>query len=156
LRWFLLSLVPSSLLLSITAHLTMDLAAIPLLWIIPLAIYLLSFVLAFGRQQWISRAALARIVPLVIVILVLITLLEAQEPLLLIVALELGGFFVIALMCHSELARARPPSPYLTEYYLWLAIGGVAGGVINAIIAPLVFDRLTEYPLGLVAVCFLC
>lgn len=155
LRWLVLALVPSSLMLSVTTHLTTDLAPIPLLWVLPLALYLLTFVLAFARRQWLDVTAMARVMPIAVLVLVLVYLLEAQEPLLIVLGLDLVGFFVIALVCHGELARSRPTWQHLTEYYLWLALGGVLGGVLNALVAPLLFDRLAEYPLMLVAACLL-
>jgi energy-converting hydrogenase Eha subunit C len=154
-RWLLLALVPSSLMLSVTTYLTTDLAAIPLLWIVPLALYLLTFVLAFARRQWLDRAAIARVMPATVLILVLMFLMEAVDPLLVVLLLHLAAFFVIALMCHGELAQSRPDAARLTEYYLWLAVGGVLGGVVNSLLAPLLFDRLLEYPLALFAACLL-
>jgi hypothetical protein len=155
LRWLMLAFVPSSLMLSITTYLTTDIAAIPLLWVAPLALYLLTFVLAFARKEWISYQLLARWMPVVVLVLVLVLLSEATEPLILLVVLHLLGLFWISLLCHTTLARERPPSEQLTEFYLWLSIGGMLGGMFNAFLAPLLFSTPAEYPVMLVLACLL-
>ncbi len=154
-RWLALALVPSSLMLSVTLHITTDLAAMPLLWVVPMALYLGTYILAFTRwgQGW--HRPMVRAMPLAVLVLLLMLLLEAADPMLVVVPLHLAGFFVIALMCHGELARTRPDVGQLTEFYLWLALGGVLGGLVNGLVAPLVLKSVVEYPLGLVAACFL-
>ena len=154
-RWLLLALAPSSLMLSVTTYLTIDIAAIPLLWVIPLAIYLFTFVLAFSRVQVISHRVLIRWMPLMVVILALMFFLEGAEPVVAVLGLHLLGLFWLALVCHGELARTRPAAEHLTEFYLWLAVGGVMGGVFNALVAPLLFRGLVEYPLMIAMVCLL-
>lgn len=155
LRWLLLASVPSSLMLSVTTYLTTDIAAIPLLWMAPLALYLLTFVLAFARKEWISYRLLTRFMPAVVLVVVLVLLSEATEPIALLVALHLLGLFWISLVCHTTLARDRPPIARLTEFYLWLSIGGMIGGIFNALLAPLLFSSPAEYPLMLVLACLL-
>jgi hypothetical protein len=155
LRWLLLAFVPSSLMLSVTTYLTTDIAAIPLLWMAPLALYLLTFVLAFARKELISYRLLTRWMPAVVLVLVLVLLSEATEPISLLVGLHLFGLFWISLVCHTTLARDRPPSERLTEFYLWLSIGGMLGGMFNALLAPLLFSTPAEYPLVLVLSCLL-
>jgi spermidine synthase len=154
-RWVLLALIPSSLLLSVTSYLTTDIASIPLFWIIPLGLYLLTFILVFSnrfpRLPGFFRGGL----PLVVMLLVLALLSEATEPLILVFGLHLAGFFWIAMACHAELARTRPAVEHLTEYYLWLALGGVLGGMFNALLAPVIFNTVAEYPLMLVLACLL-
>jgi hypothetical protein len=150
LRWILLALVPSSLLLSITTIVTTDIAPIPLLWVIPLGIYLLTFVLAFAGSWRVPPAMVQRWVPLAVLVAVIVRLMQATDPLPAVLAIHLLVLFWLALACHSELAQDRPPPQRLTEFYLCLAIGGALGGVFNGLIAPLVFSRLTEYPLMLV------
>jgi SAM-dependent methyltransferase len=155
-RWVALAVVPSSLMLSVTLHITTDLAAIPLLWVLPLSLYLCSFILVFVRwHEWLHRPLL-RIMPIAVVVLVVVYLTEAAEPILIVVGLYLAGFFVIALVCHGELSRSRPAASYLTEFYLWLALGGVLGGLLNTLVAPLLFSSVAEFPLGLIAACLLC
>jgi hypothetical protein len=155
LYWLLLAFVPSSLMLSVTTYLTTDISAIPLLWVLPLALYLLTFVLAFARKQWISPLFLARWMPAVVLIVLLVLLSEATEPILLLLAVHLLGLFWISLVCHTTLAQDRPPSEHLTEFYLWLSLGGVLGGLFNALLAPLLFSSIAEYPFVLVLACLL-
>lgn len=152
-RWVLLAFVPSSLLLGTTTYLSSEVAVVPLLWIIPLTLYLLTFILAFARRQLVPRVLLARILPILTVSLVLVMNLQATEPMGLLMLLHLLAFFVAAWLCHGELAAIRPAAGHLTEFYLWLSVGGVLGGVFNALVAPLVFDSLAEYPLALVLAC---
>jgi hypothetical protein len=159
LRWVALAFVPSSLMLSVTTYLTTDIAAVPLLWVIPLALYLLTFILVFARKPLLPHAALVRIQPLAILLLTLVMLSEATAleglPVWPLLALHLTGFFIVAMVCHGELVRSRPPAERLTEFYLWLAVGGVLGGLFNSLLAPLVFPTVTEYPLVLVLACLL-
>lgn len=154
-RWVLLAFVPSSLMLSVTTYLTTDIAAIPLLWLVPLALYLLTFILVFARRPPLSHALLARCMPLVVLVLALALLSEATKPMSVLIVLHLLGLFVVAMVCHGELARTRPAPRYLTAFYLWMSVGGVLGGLFNALIAPLVFSSVAEYPLVLVLACFL-
>lgn len=161
LRWVLLAFVPSSLLLGVTAHISTDIAPIPLLWVAPLAIYLVTFVLAFSRRQWIPSRLVDRLLPIAVLVLALVFLTGATAlrglPVGVLLALHLLAFFVAALLAHGELARDRPGTNHLTEFYLWLSLGGVLGGVFNGLLAPIVFSRagLTEYPLALVLACLL-
>ena len=108
LRWVLLALVPSSLMLSVTTFISADVEAIPLLWVIPLAIYLLTFVLVFARRPLVPHALVVRVLPIALLALVVVLVKRANQPLLLIMGLHLGAFFVAAMVCHGELARTRP------------------------------------------------
>ncbi len=155
LRWVALAFVPSSMMLSVTTYLTTDIAAIPLLWVIPLTIYLLSFILVFARRPVLPHFGLARLLPLVILLLALVMLSEATGPVWLLLLLPLLALFMVAMVCHGELARDRPPPEHLTEFYLWLSVGGVLGGLFNALVAPLIFNAVVEYPLVLVLACLL-
>jgi hypothetical protein len=151
-RWILLAFAPSSLMLGVTQHITSEIAAAPLLWLIPLTIYVLTFVLAFARRQLVALGVIERIQPLLVMLLVLAWPLNNQKSVL---VLHLLVFAITAMMCHGELARRRPPVQQLTEFYLCLAIGGAAGGVFNALIAPLVFNSVLEYPIALAVACAL-
>jgi hypothetical protein len=153
LRWLALAAVPSALLLAVTAHITTDLAAVPLLWVIPLALYLSTFVLTFARRPWLRHDWMVRAQPFVLVLLAL--LFSRNLAFWLALPLHLGGFFVSAMVCHGELARRRPATEHLTEFYLWLALGGMLGGMAAALLAPLLFDAVLEYPIALVAACLL-
>ncbi len=156
LRWVALAFVPSSLLLGVTTYLSTDIATIPLLWIVPLALYLLTFILVFARRPIVSSWLVGRVLPIGILVLLVLLMAEgAQPPILVTVTLHLLVFFVAGLFCHGQLARDRPSPRYLTEFYLWLATGGVLGGLFNALVAPLVFHRVLEYPLMLIALALL-
>ncbi len=158
-RWILLAFVPSSLLLAVTTYLTTDVASIPLLWVIPLAIYLLTFILTFSQQPWMSHRLTLQLEPLMIalIMLMLVALTKFSSAFNLVVTLilQLFGFFIIAMVCHGELAKTRPSVDHLTTFYLWMAVGGLLGGIFNALIAPAIFNEIWEYPLVLIFACFL-
>ncbi len=153
-RWVFLAALPSSLLLGVTTHVSTDLAPIPLLWVVPLALYLTSFILVFSRWPEPLHRLVGRVTPVLLLFSVLSLLLEAAEPFGLVAALQLGAFFGVCLICHGELARDRPAAEQLTVFYFWLSLGGVTGGLFNALVAPILFHRLglIEYPLVLVLV----
>jgi hypothetical protein len=156
LRWVMLALVPCSLMLSVTTYLTTDVAPVPLLWVTPLGVYLLTYVLSFAGRPLLPHAIVRRWVPLAVLVAVIVRLLEASDPLPVVLAVHLLVLFWLSLACHGELAHDRPPPEHLTGFYLCLAIGGALGGVFNGLVAPLVFTRLTEYPLMLVLAALLC
>lgn len=151
-RWILLALAPSSLMLGVTQHITSEIAAAPLLWLIPLTIYVLTFVLVFARRQLVSAAVIDRVQPLLVIVLVLVWPLNHYTSVL---AFHLLVFAATAMMCHAELARTRPSAEHLTTFYLCIAFGGAAGGAFNALVAPVVFDSVLEYPIALALACAL-
>jgi spermidine synthase len=152
--WIVLAAIPSALLVSVTTYLTTDIAAVPLLWVLPLALYLLSFVLAFARRQFVSRRLLAAVLPILVLILLLAMLIDATEPIWLLLPGHLLAMFVAAWVCHGELARRRPPVERLTSFYLTIALGGALGGLASALAAPLIFRSPgAEYALTLIAAC---
>ncbi len=157
LRWLVLAAVPSSLMLGTTSYITRDIAPVPLLWVIPLALYLLTLVVPFAPGARPERLAVLgrRVLPAIAVVLVFTLALGSEKPLVLLLAVHLTGLTAAALMCHSLLAADRPAPRHLTEFYLWLALGGVIGGAFNALLAPVAFPTLFEYPLAIVAVCAL-
>ena len=150
LRWLLWSFAPSSLLLGVTTYITTDVASVPLFWIIPLSLYLLSFVLAFARPRWAVHPFTVRIQALLVCVSAINYFAEAIAHPWLLAGLHLLTFFATAVVCHGRLAEDRPPSRYLTEFYLWLSLGGMLGGLFNSLIAPKVFLRLEEYPLAII------
>lgn len=154
-RWVALAFVPSSLMLSLTTYLSSEVASAPLLWVFPLTIYLLTFTLVFARRRLISHAFLLRMFPIGVIALTQLLTMRATNPFFLLALVHLGMFFVAAMVCHGEIANDRPEAEHLTEYYLWMSIGGVLGGVFNALVAPIVFNSIAEYPLVLIAACFL-
>jgi hypothetical protein len=153
LRWTVLAFVPSSFFLALTTYVTTDVAAVPLLWIIPLVLYLLSFTMVFGRRSVVSHTALLRWQPVGLIALAVIQFWgnSASGPWLL--PLHLIVFFVTALVCHGELAATKPDPARLTDFYLCIAVGGVLGGIFNAVLAPALFDSVLEYPLTILIAC---
>jgi spermidine synthase len=151
LYWVGLAFIPSSLLLGVTTYLSSDVAAIPLFWVIPLAIYLVTFILAFSKREFLPISWIARAARLIITGTVLVICLGSTQAIF--IPLHLLMFFLASLVCHAELARRRPAVRYLTEFYLAVSLGGVLGGVFNALVAPAVFDRGIEYPLLIVLAC---
>ncbi len=154
LHWLALAFVPSTLLLAVTQHITTDLASVPLLWVLPLILYLGTFVIVFARRPMIShRVAVFTQVPLVLILAILFH--WQIGSLRLVLSLHLVVFFFIALACHGELAKRRPAPARLTEFYLWMALGGVLGGAFTALCAPFLFDTILEYPIAIAAACLL-
>ena len=153
--WVALAAVPSGLLVAVTAHISTDVAAVPLLWVIPLALYLLTFVIVFARRPPIPHWLVVAVQPFFVIALVAVILFEPIKEIILVVALHVVVFFVNALMCHGELARRRPPATYLTSFYLWMAAGGMIGGIAAGLLAPQVFSWIAEYPI-LLALAVLC
>jgi hypothetical protein len=209
LRWIALAFVPSSLMLGVTTHITLDIAAIPLLWVIPLALYLLSFILVFAPgirprptvavltcvlatlvvgvilykpqeitevpflwalplalyflclflayAMWPTGAykASGLIMPLLVLLLVFLMQSAVSLNVSLRILLHLAVLFAVALVCHGELSQGRPSTRYLTQFYLLMSLGGVLGGLFNALVAPLVFNGIYEYPIAIACACLL-
>jgi len=155
LRWVLLAAVPSTWMLAVTSYFTTVIRPIPLLWVIPLALYLFSFAVVFARRPLISRYWLNRLFPFYALPLLGMVLLGGGGPLWLLAILHFGAFFLGALLCHGELAADRPSATHLTEFYWWLAVGGATGGLLTALVAPLVFNDFYEYPLAIIGAAFL-
>jgi spermidine synthase len=154
-RWLVLSFVPSSLMLAVTTHLSTDIAPAPLLWILPLTLYLVSFVCVFAPRLAHAAAYAQRAMPLLVLPLVLAMLVRLTGPLWMLVPMHLAVFFACALVLHGRLAADRPPVPQLTAFYVWIGVGGLLGGVLNTLVAPLLFTRIVEYPAALVLACLL-
>ncbi len=155
LKWCALAAVPAGLLIAVTAHISTDVAAVPLLWVLPLALYLLTFVIVFQRRPLIPRALAVGLQPLFILALVAVLIFDPIKTIVGIIALHCAVFFVNALVCHGELARRRPAARHLTIFYLWMAAGGTIGGIAAGLIAPYVFSWVAEYPI-LIALAALC
>lgn len=155
LHWLILAFVPSGLLVAVTTLMTTDLVAIPLLWIVPLTLYLLSFVFVFARRRIIpERWLLVAQTPL-LVATALIATWSITKYLYLVIALVLVTLFVTAMVCHGRLAERRPPARYLTEFYVWMSLGGILGSAFAALLGPLVFDHVIELPMLCAAAAFL-
>jgi SAM-dependent methyltransferase len=153
--WVLLAFAPSSLLLGVTTFLSTDIASVPLLWIVPLIIYLLTFVLVFARKPLIRHRIMVVLEPFFIIPLAVFFFIPNKTVLWQALPFHLLAFFVIAMVCHGELMHSRPAADYLTEFYLWISVGGVLGGIFNALLAPTLFNSVIEYPLIIVVACLL-
>ncbi|MBT4489480.1 MAG: fused MFS/spermidine synthase [Rhodospirillaceae bacterium] len=154
LHWLALAFVPSSLLLGVTQHITTDVASAPMLWVLPLILFLGTFVIVFARRPAITHRLAVFVQAPMVLILALLFYWQIRY-LRLILPLHLLAFFFLALVCHGELAKRRPAPSRLTEFYLWMSLGGVLGGAFTALCAPLLFDTVVEYPLAIVAACLL-
>src|SRR4051812_18525145 len=154
-RWIFLAAVPSGLLIAVTAHISTDVAAAPLLWVLPLSLYLLTWVLVFQSRPLLPHKWVLMLQPLAISGVIVLLAVGGEQNLL----LTLGGhqlcFFVIAMACHGELARTRPAAKYLTGFYVALSFGGMIGGLFAGLIAPYIFSWIAEYPI-LLALAALC
>jgi spermidine synthase len=150
LRWIVLSAIPSGLMLSTTLYLTTDIVAMPLLWVLPLGLYLLSFSVAFASRRG-PADAIIRMAPFALLIAACIVFSDTVPFALAIAGLALASMFAVAVALHSMLFDQRPDAAHLTIFYLSTSVGGVLGGLICALIAPLIFDWTYEYPLLLLA-----
>ncbi|MFL5229506.1 MAG: spermidine synthase [Microvirga sp.] len=155
LSWVGLAAVPSGLLVAVTAHISTDVAAVPLLWVIPLALYLLTFVIVFASRPLIPHNLLVAIQPIFIIALAAVMIYEPVKMIVGVIAIHIGIFFVLALVCHGELARRRPAPQHLTAFYMWMSAGGMIGGIASGLIAPYTFNWIAEYPI-LIALAVLC
>jgi len=151
LQWTALSAISAGLVIAVTSYLTTDIAAAPFLWVLPLALYLLTFVAAFRDRPWVGQDTVARLVPFVVAPLAISVLGGDRKFWLAVTVVNLAGFVTLALLCHGKLYRRRPAAPLLTEFYLWVSVGGVIGGMFAALVAPHLFTRIYEYPILIVA-----
>ncbi len=152
--WLALAFAPSSLLLGATDYVTTEVASVPLLWVLPLALYLLSFIVAFAKKQVVRERVWSYALALAGVSVTLLTVLRVARPHWLLAGAHMLLLFFASVVCHRALAVRRPHVSRLTEFYLLLSIGGVLGALFNGIVAPSVFDDLYEYPLA-IALAFL-
>jgi spermidine synthase len=154
LAWIGLAFVPCSLMLGVTLHMTTDIAAIPLFWLVPLTIYLLSFILVFSKTTARVHPFMVLAMPVMVLLLVFMRLSDTSLWFGWMFLIDLLALFAVAMLCHGELARGRPHAEHLTRYFLCLSIGGVLGGMFNAFIAPNIFSSVVEYPLVMALSCF--
>ena len=151
LLWIGLAMTASILLLALTRHLTQDVAPVPFLWVVPLSIYLLSFILCFDAPRYYHRRGFLIALPIAFIALDQV-LAEVGMPVPLLVSVLCLALFVFCMVCHGELVRRRPPVRHLTLFYLMLSIGGALGGSFVGLLAPALFNAYFELPIGL----FLC
>jgi hypothetical protein len=174
--WVLLAFAPSSLMLGVTQYLTTDIASVPLLWVIPLAIYLLTFIIAFSPRLGFIGVVSRWLLPVSALLVAMVMYLGKDDKLWdewvfnrfmpnatpgeknimpWVFAIQLGFLLIASLACHGRLAQSRPGVTRLTEFFLWLSVGGVLGGIFNALVAPMIFKQVLEYPIVLVLACLL-
>lgn len=153
LLWVSLAFAPSSLLLGATEFITTDIASVPLLWVVPLALYLASFIIAFAKKQLLELGTASRILAFLAALVGISKLAEIHGPAWLVIGLHLALLLVASVVCHRALALRRPHHSRLTEFYLLLSLGGVLGGSFNGLVAPVVFSDLYEYPIAIGLVC---
>jgi hypothetical protein len=152
LYWLILALVPSSLLLGLTNFISTDIASVPLLWVIPLTLYLLSFVIVFSKWGAKVHGLMVIIQPFVLLPFIAYSLINpAILPYWVNLALHLAAFFLAIMVCHGELAKNRPHTRFLTDFYLIMSFAGMLGGMFNTFVAPFIFDSVYEYPIMIIA-----
>ena len=154
-RWVFLAAIPSGLLVAVTAHISTDVAAAPLLWVLPLSLYLLTWVLVFQQKPLIPHRWVLLIQPLAIAGVIYLLTWSGEHNLLTTLGGHLLCFFVIAMGCHGELARQRPAPQFLTGFYVALSFGGMIGGLFAGLFAPFTFSWIAEYPI-LIVLAALC
>lgn len=151
LYWLAAAAVPSALVIGVTQHISTDVASAPMLWVIPLALYLVTFIVAFMKGGERIEAASLIIHPIALALMVMSYYAAGNWGLS--IGGILGGFFFSALICHHALARTRPAADRLTEFYLYVSLGGVLGGAFAAFVAPVIFNNIYEFPLAMAAAC---
>jgi hypothetical protein len=152
LHWLVLALVPSSLLLGLTNFISTDIASVPLLWIIPLTLYLLSFVIVFSKWNDKIHPIMVKLQPIFLLPFIAYAFINpADLPYWAYLILHLIAFFFAVMVCHGELAKRRPHTRHLTTYYLIMSLAGMLGGMFNTFVAPFVFNAVYEYPIMIIA-----
>jgi hypothetical protein len=144
-RWAFLAFLPSSLMLCVTTKISTDVGSVPLIWVVPLALYLLTFVLVFSARSPLTADRLRIVFPLALASLIYFCTFAGRS--LSEFSALVGAFFVASLLAHRLLYDARPTTRHLTLFYVTMSVGGALGGVFNSIIAPLVFDVVAELPI---------
>ncbi len=150
--WLACAFVPSSLLVGVTTHISTDIASVPFLWVAPLVIYISSFIIVFAKRPGISLKQSNRLLPLGVAIAALGMSSFASPPIIVGLIIHLLALFLAALLAHGAMAEDRPEAKRLTEFYLIMSLGGVLGGAFNALLAPVLFSSVIEYPLMLLAI----
>ncbi len=152
LHWLALAFVPSSLLLGLTNFISTDIASVPLLWIIPLTVYLLSFIIVFSNWHDAIHPVIVKIQPFILIPFITYAFINpADLPYWMYLILHVIAFFFAVMVCHGELSKHRPSTQYLTQFYLIMSFGGMLGGMFNTFVAPFIFNGIYEYPLMIIA-----
>lgn len=149
--WIALAACPSVLLLAVTNHLTQDVAPVPFLWILPLALYLLSFVICFERSKWYRRSWYIPLLILTFCGMTYLLIIEETDRLVtLVVPVFAATLFIASMVCHGELEKLKPSPHFLTAFYLMVSVGGALGGLFVGVLAPRIFNAYYELPVGMV------
>ncbi|MCF6204225.1 MAG: fused MFS/spermidine synthase [Methylococcaceae bacterium] len=152
LHWFALAFVPSSLLLGLTNFISTDVASVPLLWIIPLTLYLLTFIFVFSKWADKIHPVMVWLQPVVLLPFIAYSFVDPGAiPYWLNIIIHLTAFFLAVMVCHGELAKNRPHTKHLTHFYLIMSFAGMLGGMFNTFVAPFIFNAVYEYPIMIVA-----
>jgi len=149
--WLAAPAVSAALLMAVTTQLTQEVASVPFLWVLPLAVYLLSYIVCFEKTAWYHRRVFGILASILIPISCTLAIVGINVAFWWHLAGHTATLFVCAMLCHGELALARPAPEKLTSYYLGIAVGGAAGGLFVAVVAPQVFSTYAEFPLALAA-----
>lgn len=149
--WTVLAAIPAGLVVAVTAAISVDLAAAPFLWVLPLSLYLLTFVAIFRDHAWVAHERVLKLMPFAAVAVVATASTVVRPYLSALLVMHLASFLVIALACHGELYLRRPDPAHLTEFYLWTSFGGALGGIFAGLIAPHIFNGIAEYPILVLA-----
>jgi hypothetical protein len=153
-RWMLLAAIPSSLMLGVTTYVTTDIGAVPLLWVIPLSVYLLTFVVAFGRPTTTDQRSMSPGLLAATGLVVMASMMTTSRATVLLGIIHIAVFGFFALTLHRRLAADRPAALHLTQFYLFVALGGAVGSAFNSLIAPLIFREAVEYFIVLIVALF--
>ena len=151
LAWGSLAFLPSCLMLAVTAHISTDVAPIPLVWVLPLAVYLATFVIAFARSSRSAPVTVTRLAVTSAFLAGVVSLIAPQLPIVVVVTLDVALVALLGYAAHARLASTRPSTEQLTAFYLIISSGGALGGLVNGVIAPIMFNRVWEYGLSLAA-----
>jgi hypothetical protein len=155
-RWFVLAMLPSTMLLATTNEVCMNIAVVPFLWIIPLTLYLLSFILTFESDRFYRRRPMVIVTAISLCSTILLLQRNTMSGVLLQIIVFFANLFAVCMLCHGELVRLKPNPRYLTAFYLTMSAGGAAGGLAVGLLAPLVFEGYFELPLAIVACLLIC
>jgi hypothetical protein len=147
LSWIAFASIPSGLLVAVTAHISTNVAAAPFLWVMPLALFLLTFVITFQRRPVIPHLWMRAALPIASVAATVSLMGYLPFGIVAETAVHLIAFFVTAMVCHGELVARRPDASHLTEFYLAMSFGGVLGGAFTTLLSPVIFTRVLEYPI---------
>ncbi len=150
LKWVFWAFIPNSCMLAVTMHISTDVASIPLMWVIPLAIFLVSFILVFAKIDFWREFAWDSYLAPFGTVFATVFFLRMSDPAWLSIGVHFSLLFIICMSFHSRLAKSRPQSEFLNSFFVWMSVGGILGGIFNSVVAPMVFKTQLEYPLTII------